>query len=292
MSAPSSTNQKKVSTKKTAAKKGSEEVATGSAAVAAAAVAEVKAVAAAPCASTVDACASVCATTACDASVCDASVCDANTTTPCASTAAYANASTAACANASTAATAPCAVPSSDAEVKHESCCDLVEQCVKQAQAQINSCREIVATIREVKKAHVREMRDMEKSSKKSRRQKSTASKQLTGFAKPCKISDQLADFLKNVAGNADVTRDMEMSRTEATRRLNQYFINHNLRDDVDKRIILYEKDPKLVALLGSGVTKGEKLTYFNLQSALKDKFTKPVSVSPVTASTATSVAV
>jgi len=156
---------------------------------------------------------------------------------------------------------------------------EVIDGCVKQAQENITSNRTLVSSIREARKIHDREMREAQKNSKRSRKQKNGVKKPLTGFAKPCLISDQLADFLKNDAGNEDVSRGMEMSRTEVTRRLNDYFVKNDLRDVEDKRTILYKKDPKLVALLGKNVQEGGKLTYFNLQSALKDKFIKtPVS--------------
>ena len=177
-----------------------------------------------------------------------------------------------------------------DVEPKaHRSFEEVMEECVRQAQVQVASNRTLVSTIREASKCHEREMREALKSSKRSRKQVDGVKKPLTGFAKPCRISDELADFLHHVANNADVVRGMEMSRTEVTRRLNEYFVKNDLRDSTDKRTILFEKDPKLVALFGSGVTKGTKLTYFNLQSALKDQFIKQA---PAMATTSAPVAV
>lgn len=182
------------------------------------------------------------------------------------------------------------ATPSTDATDKSQRSFDeLMEECIKQAQSQVSANRGLVSTIREASKSHEREMRELLKTTKRNRKQTGGAKKPLTGFAKPCRISDNLADFLRNVAGNTDVVRGMEMSRTEATRRLNEYFVTNNLRDTSDKRTILFEKDPKLVALFGAGITKGTKLTYFNLQSALKSQFTtKTDAPSPVVASAAT----
>lgn len=185
------------------------------------------------------------------------------------------------------AAVAPAAPAVDAAEKVHRSFEELMEECVKQAQSQVTANRSLVSTIREASKCHEREMREALKSSKRSRKQVDGVKKPLTGFAKPCRISDELADFLHNVAGNSDVVRGMEMSRTEVTRRLNEYFVKHDLRDTTDKRTILYEKDPKLVALFGQGVTKGTKLTYFNLQSALKDQFIKQAPAAPVAAAAA-----
>lgn len=152
---------------------------------------------------------------------------------------------------------------------------EVIEDCLKQAQAQVVSSRAMVSVVREAHKSHDREMREATKNTRKRRQNKSGVKKPLTGFAKPCRISDELADFLHDVVGNADIKRGMEMSRTDVTRQLNEYFVKNNLRDENDKRIILYKKDPKLVTLLGGGVPSGKNLTYFNLQSAIKDKFVK-----------------
>lgn len=152
---------------------------------------------------------------------------------------------------------------------------ELMDNCIKLAQAQVASSRSMVSSIRATRKAHDRVVRDLQKNSKRRRQKTDGTPKPLTGFAKPCRISDKLADFLHDVAGNDDVSRGMEMSRTDVTRRLNNYFIENDLRDPEDKRTILYKKDSNLDALLGKAVPSDTKLTYFNLQSVLKDQFIK-----------------
>ncbi len=130
---------------------------------------------------------------------------------------------------------------------------DLMGECVKQAQDCVLTTRTLVSKIREAKKAHDREMRESQKNTKRSRKNSgNSTSRPLTGFAKPCRISDTLADFLHDVADNSDIQRGMEISRTEVTKRLNEYFVKNDLRDINDKRTILFEKDPKLVALFPS----------------------------------------
>lgn len=85
-----------------------------------------------------------------------------------------------------------------------------------------------------------------------------------SGFAKPTKISPELADFL-------DVDKDVLMPRTNVTRLLTKYIKENNLQKPEDKRIIL--PDTKLAALLKT--TSEDNVSFFNLQSHLKTHFIK-----------------
>jgi chromatin remodeling complex protein RSC6 len=84
-----------------------------------------------------------------------------------------------------------------------------------------------------------------------------------SGFAKPSKVSDQLATFL-------GIAKDALISRTEATSIINEYIKKNSLRDEADKRKIIPDK--KLSAILSA--KKGEEVTYFNMQKYLKHHFT------------------
>ena len=83
-----------------------------------------------------------------------------------------------------------------------------------------------------------------------------------SGFAKPTKISKELAKFL-------NVEENVEMARTAVTKALTEYIRNHNLQDPKDKRNIM--PDAKLKKLLKA--SPDEKVTYFNLQRFLKVHF-------------------
>jgi len=150
---------------------------------------------------------------------------------------------------------------------------EVFEQTLKDAQNLVVAARGMVARVRELKRTHDRELKESKRASKKNRKQSGGAPRPPTGFAKPTKISDALADFLKNVAGNADVNRGDLMTRTEATKRLNAYFIAKDLRDSEDKRKIHYQKDAALAKLIK--LPAGTELTYFNLQTAIKEEFPK-----------------
>ena len=85
-----------------------------------------------------------------------------------------------------------------------------------------------------------------------------------SGFVKPTRISDELAQFLEQPLGS-------EMARTEVTRDINKYIRTNNLQDKSNGRKII--PDVKLSALLK--IQKGEELTYFNLQRYMSCHFAK-----------------
>jgi hypothetical protein len=169
---------------------------------------------------------------------------------------------------------------------------EVFELALKDAQNMIVAARGMVARVRELKKAADREVKESRKSTKKSRKTgTSSGPREPTGFAKPCLMKQALADFLK---ANVDECKDLKASdlvtRTEVTKHLNKYVIANSLRDPEDNRRILYTKDSKLSPLitLPAGVTD---LTYFNLQTAIKDLFEKaPTAVDASVAGTAAPV--
>lgn len=90
-----------------------------------------------------------------------------------------------------------------------------------------------------------------------------------SGFLKPVKISDDMATF-------AGWTKGEQRSRVDVTKLLCQYIKDHNLQDEVDKRKIIPDK--KLSKLLSFDSSKEkEPLTYYRLQSCIKNHFIKDV---------------
>jgi len=98
-----------------------------------------------------------------------------------------------------------------------------------------------------------------------------------SGFVKPTRISDELAQFLEQPLGS-------EMARTEVTKCINQYIRQNNLQDKSNGRRII--PDPKLSVLLQ--IPKGEELTYFNLQRFMSRHFAKSKAVSTTATASAT----
>ena len=85
-----------------------------------------------------------------------------------------------------------------------------------------------------------------------------------SGFAKPGPISDELAKFLGLQKGE-------EIARTEVTKRITAYCKEHSLQKEEDKRQIL--PDTALKKLLR--LSKGDELTFFNLQKYMKVHYPK-----------------
>lgn len=101
-----------------------------------------------------------------------------------------------------------------------------------------------------------------------------------SGFALPTRVSAELAAFLGEPA-------DILISRTDANRRITAYVKENSLFDPSNKRII--KPDAKLKALLGldgPDAPTGD-VTYFNLQSFMKQHFKKadvPAAAAPAPA--------
>ena len=91
---------------------------------------------------------------------------------------------------------------------------------------------------------------------------KEKAKKSPSGFAKPCKISDQLCEFI-------GVEKGTELSRTDITRSINSYVKEHNLNNPENRREFF--PDAKLKGILN--IKNGEKVTYFILQRLIAHHF-------------------
>lgn len=87
-----------------------------------------------------------------------------------------------------------------------------------------------------------------------------------SGFAKPTKISDELAEFLNLEKGSL-------LARTDVTRLINQYIVKNNLQDPKDRRHIIPDDSLRNIMQLEKDST--ENVTYFNLQRFIKHHFMK-----------------
>ena len=118
------------------------------------------------------------------------------------------------------------------------------------------------------------EFKLLEKQATKELKKKTRGKKKLSGnrapsgFVKPTKITDELAEFLGKPVG-------VEMARTEVSKEINNYIKQHNLKDPENGRNI--NPDIKLKGLLKLG--QEDKLTYFNLQRYMKHHFLKESSI-------------
>jgi len=126
-----------------------------------------------------------------------------------------------------------------------------------------NEFREVTTLVRSLQKDHARFLRENTKRNAKRQR---TAKRTASGFAKPTLLSDEMYSFLSIEKGTLVV-------RNDVTRKLNEYVVSNNLRDEADKRRII--PNATLRTLLN--VPEGDSLTYFNIQKYIKHHFIKPV---------------
>lgn len=108
----------------------------------------------------------------------------------------------------------------------------------------------------------VKEFDKQKKIVDKVQKKKDKAKKSPSGFAKPCKISDELCDFI-------GVAKGTELSRTDITRHINSYVKAHNLNNPENRREFFPDK--KLKSILN--VKEDEKVTYFVLQRLIAHHF-------------------
>ena len=88
-----------------------------------------------------------------------------------------------------------------------------------------------------------------------------------SGFLRPQRISDEMADFL-------DVPHRTKMARTAVSKCIHKYIERHNLQNPRNGREII--PDNTLAQLLNysyKGDDPNEKLSYFNLQKHMKHHF-------------------
>ena len=159
---------------------------------------------------------------------------------------------------------------------------DLVSQRMTEFSAKIQQMMGLFSTVKSdfktLEKAVAREMKAAQKATAKKRQ--NSGNRKPSGFVKPARISDELANFLGKETGT-------EMSRTDVRKEINSYIVKHSLKNVNNGRII--HPDAKLTKLLKVG--KDEELTFFNLQKYMKPHFAKAGElVAPATAAASASV--
>jgi chromatin remodeling complex protein RSC6 len=141
---------------------------------------------------------------------------------------------------------------------------DKFAQILDKLQSFVNDAKEMTVLVKAMQKEHQKLQKQTTKKIKKTGGEVSKRSP--SGFAKPTKLSDDLCNFLGEPVGSS-------MARTIVTKHINEYIKKHSLQDQSDKRHII--PDAKLKSILS--ISEGDKLTYFNLQTYIKQHFKKDV---------------
>lgn len=122
----------------------------------------------------------------------------------------------------------------------------------------------VKAELRTVEKHVTKELKVLDKFN--AKKNKNKGNRAPSGFVKPTKITNELADFLGKDHGTL-------MARTDVTKQMTAYIRANSLQDKKNGRIIL--PDTKLRKLLK--LTDADALTYFNLQKYMSPHFEKSV---------------
>ena len=138
---------------------------------------------------------------------------------------------------------------------------DLISNHILKLQELTSALTSVKSDFKNIEKRFSKELKTAQKGMKK----KKNANRQPSGFVKPTRITDELANFLEKPHG-------IEMARTQVTREINTYIRANNLATGRN-----INPDAKLMALLK--IPDGETLTYFNLQKYMSPHFHKNVKV-------------
>jgi chromatin remodeling complex protein RSC6 len=140
--------------------------------------------------------------------------------------------------------------------------------------AKLQQLTTIISTLKSEYKTLEKIMaRELKLAQKSSSRKRKSGNRQPSGFVKPTRISDELAQFLGKTVGT-------EMARTAVSKEINAYIQANKLQDAKNGRII--HADKKLTELLK--LKAGDELTYFNLQKYMKHHFVKASDLAAATA--------
>jgi chromatin remodeling complex protein RSC6 len=144
---------------------------------------------------------------------------------------------------------------------------------VNKAQHDLTSLVSHLRTETKLLEKHVlREMKTLDKMN--ARKRKNQKGRAKSGFVKPTKISDDLADFLGLAHGT-------EIARTDVTKQITQYVRDNKLQDKSNGRRIIADAKLKKLLNYDENTVSDEKnlLSYFNLQRYITVHFAKAQAV-------------
>jgi chromatin remodeling complex protein RSC6 len=157
---------------------------------------------------------------------------------------------------------------------------DRVTDLVGRLEVTFKEIKSITSELKTLRKEHIKIVKKAIGRRKKTIRDPNAPKKALSGFAKPTKISVELATFLGVSEGDL-------IARPKVTQGVNEYIKAHNLQKEENKRIIDLSRDGGKELRQMLRVPEGEELSYFNLQTYLKIHF--PLSKKAAAAAAASS---
>jgi chromatin remodeling complex protein RSC6 len=114
-------------------------------------------------------------------------------------------------------------------------------------------------SLKNLEKKTKKQINDLQKAVSKN---KNKGNRQPSGFAKPCKVTKELCEFMNESEGT-------EIARTAVTKALISYVKENKLYCSNNGKFI--SPDNKLKTLLG--IEDGQQLTYFNIQKYMNKHF-------------------
>lgn len=157
-------------------------------------------------------------------------------------------------------------VPTPPEEEEENNLCSRVTKLMDKVQSILSVTKELAAELKVVQK----EVTKLQKAAAKKTAKKAGATgadgapvvRKPSGFAKPALLTNDLCDFL-------GLPYNTLLTRTDVTRMINKYIKDNNLQGTDDKRTI--KPDGELLKIVKLEPTA--TLTYFNLQSYIKQHF-------------------
>jgi len=154
----------------------------------------------------------------------------------------------------------------------------LFNKLINQFQEITSLMKTLQSNLNILKKEVLRERKEDKKKIEKTKTKKNKQNKQKkgTGFAAPSPISDDLASFL-------GLPPSSSMARTEVTAKIYEYVKTNNLQDAENKKNII--PDAALLKLFTPDPSK--PVTFFNIQTYLKEHFLPAIKADSVEAAAA-----
>ncbi len=145
---------------------------------------------------------------------------------------------------------------------------DRVNDLVERLTSTFKEVKSITGELKALKREHAKIVKKASGGRRKKAKDPNAPKKAPSGFAKPTKITKELAEFLGLQEGDL-------IARPKAISKVSDYVKAHSLQDEKDGRIIHLDRDGGEVLATLLNIARDTELTYFNLQTYMKVHFPK-----------------